>query len=58
MLMEENRVEKAVRLFQEEGHNCAQSVFAAYADKYGIDARVTVTPPRRLKLQAYSDNFR
>lgn len=37
MLMEENRVEKAVRLFQEEGHNCAQSVFAAYADKYGID---------------------
>ena len=35
--MEINRVEEAVRLFKEEGHNCAQSVFAAYADKYGID---------------------
>lgn len=35
--MEKNRVEEAVRLFKEEGHNCAQSVFAAYADKYGID---------------------
>lgn len=35
--MQENRVEKAVRLFKEEGHNCAQAVFAAYADKYGID---------------------
>ncbi len=30
----------------------------AYADKYGIDARVAQTPPRRLKLQAYADNFR
>jgi hypothetical protein len=30
----------------------------AYADKYGIDARVAATPPRRLKIQAYSDNFR
>ncbi len=37
MTMEENRVEKAVRLFKEEGHNCAQSVFAAFAGKYGID---------------------
>lgn len=30
----------------------------AYAGKYGIDARVQATPPRRLKLQAYADNFR
>lgn len=30
----------------------------AYADKYGIDAHVIATPPRRLKLQAYADNFR
>ena len=30
----------------------------AYAVKYGIEARVHPTPPRRLKLQAYADNFR
>jgi hypothetical protein len=30
----------------------------AYADRYGIPARVQPTPPRRLKLQAYADNFR
>ena len=30
----------------------------AYAEKYGIAARVIPTPPRRLKLQAYADNFR
>ena len=30
----------------------------AYAEKHGIAARVHVTPPRHLKLQAYSDNFR
>lgn len=30
----------------------------AYAAKYGIPARVHATPPRALKLQAYSDNFR
>ncbi len=30
----------------------------AYARKHGIDAHVQSTPPRRLKLQAYSDNFR
>ncbi len=30
----------------------------AYADKYGIEAAVHATPPRRLKLQAYADNFR
>ena len=31
---------------------------SAYADKYGIAAEVHTTPPRRLKLQAYADNFR
>ena len=30
----------------------------AYAHRHGIDARVHSTPPRRLKLQAYADNFR
>lgn len=30
----------------------------AYAEKYGIPARVHATPPRALKLQAYADNFR
>ena len=30
----------------------------AYADRYGIAAEVHPTPPRRLKLQAYADNFR
>lgn len=30
----------------------------AYAKKYGIPATVHGTPPRRLKLQAYADNFR
>ena len=30
----------------------------AYAEKYGIDAHVSPTPPRRLKLQSYADNFR
>lgn len=30
----------------------------AYADRYGIAAHVTPTPPRRLKLQSYADNFR
>jgi hypothetical protein len=30
----------------------------AYAEKYGIAARVHPVPPRRLKLQAYADNFR
>ena len=29
-----------------------------YADKYGITAAVHATPPRRLKLQTYADNFR
>ncbi|ABC62827.1 ETC complex I subunit [Erythrobacter litoralis] len=30
----------------------------AYAQKYGIPARVHATPPKGLKLQAYADNFR
>lgn len=30
----------------------------AYAEKYGIEVRVLPTPPRRLKLQTYADNFR
>lgn len=30
----------------------------AYAERYGIVARVQATPPRRLKIQAYADNFR
>lgn len=30
----------------------------AYAEKYGIVARIEATPPRRLKIQAYADNFR
>jgi len=30
----------------------------AYAAKNGIEAVVRETPPRRLKLQAYADNFR
>lgn len=35
-----------------------QEAAQAYAATYGIEARVHGTPPRRLKLQAYSDNFR
>jgi hypothetical protein len=30
----------------------------AYAARHGIAARVQAPPPRRLKLQAYADNFR
>ncbi len=30
----------------------------AYAARYGIEARVHPVPPRKLKLQAYADNFR
>lgn len=36
--------------------DCAAAL--AYAEKHGIDARVIPTPPRKLKLQAYADNFR
>lgn len=30
----------------------------AYAERYGIEAMVVPTPPKRLKLQSYADNFR
>ncbi len=30
----------------------------AYAEKYGIAARVHETPAKTLKLQSYADNFR
>jgi len=30
----------------------------AYAEKYGVTARVHATPPKTLKLQAYADNFK
>ncbi|MFC4295022.1 ETC complex I subunit [Novosphingobium tardum] len=30
----------------------------AYAARYGIEAHVVPTPPRKLKLQTYADNFR
>ncbi|WP_188236834.1 ETC complex I subunit [Sphingopyxis sp. LK2115] len=30
----------------------------AYAEKYGIEAEVMPTPARKLKIQAYADNFR
>ena len=30
----------------------------AYAERHGIDAQVIPTPPHKLKLQAYADNFR
>ena len=30
----------------------------AYATKHGIDAVVHRPPPKKLKLQAYADNFR
>ena len=36
----------------------SQAEAVAYADKHGIAASVHATPPRRLKLQTYADNFR
>jgi len=30
----------------------------AYAEKHGITVRVHDVPPKKLKLQAYADNFR
>ncbi len=35
-----------------------QAEAQAYADKHGIAATSHCAPPRRLKLQAYADNFR
>ena len=37
----ETRVEKAQKLFK-EGYNCAQSVFAAYSDIYGVDTNTAL----------------
>ena len=36
----------------------SQAEACAYADRNGIAVHVTATPPRRLKLQSYADNFR
>ena len=36
----------------------SQAEAQAYAARHGIAATVHSTPPRRLKLQAYADNFR
>jgi len=36
----------------------SQAEAQAYADRHGIEARALSTPPKRLKLQAYADNFR
>lgn len=36
----ESRVEKAASLFK-QGYNCAQSVFAAYADLFGMDEEMS-----------------
>ena len=36
----------------------SQAEASAYAARHGIEARVQATPVKRLKLQAYSDNFR
>ena len=30
----------------------------AYAEKNGIEVEITPTPERKLKIQAYADNFR
>ena len=39
--MSSSRVQNAVRLF-ESGYNCAQSVFAAYADLFGMDTQTAL----------------
>lgn len=36
----------------------SQEEAQAYADRYGIEVRVIPTPPRKLKLQSYADNFK
>jgi C_GCAxxG_C_C family probable redox protein len=45
MNMEENRVERAVKLFK-EGYNCSQAVVAAFADMYGFK------PEQALRMSA------
>ena len=39
----EERVEKAKRLFKEEGYNCCQAVVLAYNDIFGIDDRTAAS---------------
>lgn len=39
--MEKSRIEDALGLFQ-SGYNCAQSVFAAYADLFGMDMQTAL----------------
>ncbi len=36
----------------------SQAEAQAYATRHGIAATVHASPPRRLKLQTYADNFR
>lgn len=36
----------------------SQAAAQDYAARYGIDAVVAATPPKRLKIQAYADNFK
>ena len=36
----------------------SQDEAVAYAERNGIDADVIATPVRKLKIQAYADNFR
>ncbi|MXP24603.1 ETC complex I subunit [Altererythrobacter indicus] len=36
----------------------SQEAAQAYADKYGITAITHTVPAKRLKIQAYADNFR
>ena len=39
----EDRVEKARRLFKEEGYNCCQAVVLAYYDLFNIDDKLAAT---------------
>jgi hypothetical protein len=43
---------------QVELHFASREQAQAYAKRNGIAARVQATPPRKLKIQAYADNFR
>ena len=48
----ESRVQDAVMLF-ESGFNCAQSVFAAYADLFGMDMETALKPVSYTHLDVY-----
>ncbi len=43
MLNVEERVARAVSLFKDEGYNCAQSVFLAYADLFDLNKSLAAT---------------